>query len=56
TRNNLAASYWQAGRTSEAVTLLEAVLSDLERVLGSGHPDTLIARDNLAAMRRSAGS
>ncbi|MFD9835463.1 hypothetical protein [[Kitasatospora] papulosa] len=38
------------------MTLLEAVLFDLERVLGSGHPDTLIARENLATMRRSAGS
>ncbi|MGV9573361.1 tetratricopeptide repeat protein [Streptomyces nigra] len=51
-RNNLAHAYQTAGRTSEAVTLLERVVLDSERVLGGDHPDTLNARGNLAAARQ----
>ena len=42
---NLASSYWQAGRTTEAITLLERVLADRERLLGEEHPDTTAAAD-----------
>ncbi|TRO56136.1 tetratricopeptide repeat protein, partial [Streptomyces sp. IB201691-2A2] len=33
-RNNLASSYWQAGRTGQAIGLLEQVAADRERLLG----------------------
>ena len=51
-RANLAASYWQAGRTGEAIALLERVLADSERLLGEEHPDTLTAR---VVLRKLAG-
>jgi tetratricopeptide (TPR) repeat protein len=54
-RSNLAASYWQAGRTDEAIQLQETVLSDSQRILGPDHPDTLTARSNLAASYWQAG-
>ena len=47
-RANLATSYQAAGRTDQAITLLEAVLADTERLLGAEHPDTLTVRQNLA--------
>ena len=40
-RANLAASYQQAGRTNDAITIKERVLADRERLLGDEHPDTL---------------
>jgi hypothetical protein len=49
-RNNLAMSYWAAGRTVEAILLLERTLADCERVLGADHPDTKAARKDLAAV------
>ncbi|MFI6642538.1 FxSxx-COOH system tetratricopeptide repeat protein [Streptomyces sp. NPDC050504] len=49
TRAYLAAGYWSAGRTTEAVALSERVVVDRRRVLGDRHPDTLVARANLAA-------
>jgi hypothetical protein len=51
TRNNLASSYRSAGRTGEAIELQERVLADSERILGAEHPDTIAARDMLAAWR-----
>ncbi|WP_327064056.1 tetratricopeptide repeat protein [Kitasatospora purpeofusca] len=54
-RANLAASYWQTGRTAEAIALLERVAADRERILGHDHPDTLTARGNLAASYARAG-
>ncbi|WP_328978415.1 tetratricopeptide repeat protein [Streptomyces canus] len=54
-RNNLAASYGQAGRIDEAIGLLERVVVDHERVLGEDQPDTLTSRGNLAASYRQAG-
>lgn len=54
-RANLAVSYWQAGRTSDAITIQERVLADSERLLGDEHPNTLTARGNLAHMYRAAG-
>ena len=54
-RNNLASAYRSAGDLARAVPLLEATLSDSERVLGSDHPDTLASRNNLAYAYESAG-
>ncbi len=48
-RLNLAASYWQSGRTQEAIGIEERVVADRERLLGSEHPDTARAWVNLAA-------
>ena len=50
TRNNLAMAYRAAGRTAEAIPLLERTLADCERMLGADHPDTNAARNNLAAL------
>lgn len=51
-RNDLAGAYRSAGRLDQAITLYEQTLAACERVLGSEHPTTNIARDNLAAARR----
>ncbi|WP_326770959.1 tetratricopeptide repeat protein (plasmid) [Streptomyces sp. NBC_01591] len=54
-RANLATSYQQAGRTNDAINLLERVLADRERLLGSEHPDTLSARNVLHRWRSAGG-
>jgi tetratricopeptide (TPR) repeat protein len=54
-RANLAASYRQAGRTGEAITIEEKVVDDRVRLLGEEHPSTLTARANLAASYWQAG-
>jgi serine/threonine protein kinase len=54
-RNNLAGAYLDAGRTAEAVPLLEASLKLREAKLGPDHPDTLSSRNNLAEAYRAAG-
>ena len=54
TRNNLAGSYLAAGRTNEAITILEQLLADSDRILGPDHPATQTTRGNLNACR-SAG-
>jgi len=54
-RNNLALAYRAAGRTAEAIALLEQALADRERLLGTDHPDTLASRNNLAIAYRAAG-
>ncbi|MGQ4388901.1 tetratricopeptide repeat protein [Streptomyces sp. SAS_270] len=54
-RASLAASYGQAGRTAEAITIQEQVLTDTERIQGAEHPDTLTTRANLAASYWQAG-
>jgi hypothetical protein len=54
TRNNLAMAYRAAGRTAEAIPLLERTLADCERMLGADHPDTKAAREDLAALTRQA--
>jgi Tetratricopeptide repeat len=46
-RASLAASYRQAGRTAEAVTILEKVVTDYEQIIGPRHPDTLAAANAL---------
>ncbi|MET7919212.1 tetratricopeptide repeat protein, partial [Streptomyces avermitilis] len=38
----------QAGRTGEAIDLVEQVVADRERLLGADHPDTLTAREVLS--------
>ncbi|WP_329238312.1 tetratricopeptide repeat protein [Streptomyces sp. NBC_01460] len=50
-RANLASSYREAGRTREAITLLEQVTADRQRVLGADHPDIVVARKALARWR-----
>jgi hypothetical protein len=53
TRGNLAAAYQAAGRTDEAVMLLERALTDQVGVQGAEHPQTLTTRGNLAAAYRA---
>ncbi|MGW9122365.1 tetratricopeptide repeat protein [Streptomyces sp. NPDC055663] len=55
TRANLATSYWQAGRTNDAIEIEEHVLAEYERLLGNEHRDTLTTRANLATSYRQAG-
>ena len=52
---NIAYAYQAAGRTAEAIPLLEQALTDRERILGADHPDTLTSRNNLAAAYQDAG-
>ncbi|MFF4379988.1 tetratricopeptide repeat protein [Kitasatospora sp. NPDC001547] len=54
-RNNLAHSYWEAGRTDDAITLQEQVLADRRRIFGADHPVVLMARHNLAASYSDTG-
>ncbi len=54
-RNNLATTYQDAGRTTEAITLHERTLADMERLLGPDHPSTLRSRGNLATDYQAAG-
>ena len=44
-----------AGRSSGAIALGEPLVSDFERVLGPSHPDTLIAKEDLARAYLAAG-
>ena len=43
-------AYQDAGRTAEAIPLLERTLADCERLLGADHPDTRLIRANVAAL------
>ena len=54
-RNNLALGYLDAGRTGEAIPLLEQTLADRERVLGETHREALVSRHNLALGYEDAG-
>ncbi|MFB7374100.1 tetratricopeptide repeat protein [Streptomyces sp. NPDC056222] len=54
-RGNLPTSYVQAGRTGEAIDVLEQVAADCARVLGDDHPDTLHVLGNLALSFWQAG-
>ena len=54
-RVNLAESYRAAGRTAEAITLLEATLKMLKSKLGADQPNTIICRNNLARAYEDAG-
>ena len=51
----IAYAYLSAGRITEAVALLEQVLTDSTRILGQDHPHTLVSRNNLAGAYRKAG-
>ena len=55
TRNNLAAAYYSAGRTSEAIAIHEKTLKLTEAKLGPDHPDTLASRNNLAIAYSGTG-
>ncbi|ROP40233.1 NB-ARC domain-containing protein [Saccharothrix texasensis] len=52
---NLANSYWQAGRTNDAIVIEEKVVADSMRLLGPEHPSTLTAQANLASSYWQAG-
>ena len=54
-RNNLAGSYYLAGRLDEAIALYKQLLIDAGRVLGKDHPEILSTRNNLAAAYLAAG-
>ncbi len=54
-RNNLAQSYVDAGRTADAIALHEENLRQCTTKLGPDHPDTLISRNNLAMAYHFAG-
>ena len=51
----IASAYVSTGRLSEAIALLEQLLTDCVRVLGEDHPDTLISRNNLAGAYELVG-
>ena len=53
--NNLALSYFDAGRKDEAIEMREEVLARFRKALGEEHPDTLSAMNNLAISYRDAG-
>ena len=44
-----------AGRTPDAIALLEAILPDHQRAFGPDHPNTLLTRNNLANAYQAAG-
>ncbi|MET8747290.1 FxSxx-COOH system tetratricopeptide repeat protein, partial [Streptomyces sp. NPDC004728] len=54
-RADLATSYWQAGRTNDAIEIEEHVLAERERLLGNKHPHTLTSRANLATSYQQTG-
>jgi tetratricopeptide (TPR) repeat protein len=54
-RNGLAAAYHAAGRTADAIPLVQQALAARERLLGADHPSTLASRNNLASAYRAAG-
>lgn len=55
TRNNLAASYQDAGNISKAIDMHQTLLSDLARVLGPDHLHTLAISQFLSVLRRQSG-
>jgi hypothetical protein len=50
--NNLATSRWALGDLQGAHDLHEQTLTGRRRLLGDGHPDTLISMNNLAELHR----
>ncbi|KAJ7815459.1 hypothetical protein B0H13DRAFT_2293374 [Mycena leptocephala] len=52
---NLAASYWELGRSQEAAELEAMVLEKRKLLFGEEHPDTLSAMGNLATSYRALG-
>jgi tetratricopeptide (TPR) repeat protein len=55
-RANLAAALWRAGFPNEATAFQESVLADRERVLGPVHPETTMARANMALFHGQTGN
>ncbi len=55
-RNSLAAAYHAAGRTADAIPLVQQILAAREVLLGADHPSTLASRNNLASAYRAVGS
>ena len=53
--DNLATSYWEAGRNDKALKLREQMLALYRKVLGPEHPNTLWAMGNLANSYYTAG-
>jgi tetratricopeptide (TPR) repeat protein len=51
----LALAFTAAGRTTEAISILEATLRQTELKFGSDHPETLTVRNNLAFAYGQAG-
>ncbi len=54
-RDRLAAAYESAGRSTEAISVFQAALTDRERNQGPEHADTIAARGHLAHAYQSAG-
>jgi hypothetical protein len=54
-RNSLATAYHAAGRTADAIPLVQQILAARERLLGADHPSTLASRNNLASAYRATG-
>jgi tetratricopeptide (TPR) repeat protein len=54
-RDSLARAYDAAGRSDQAIPLLERTLADREQVLGETHRDTLASRNNLGLAYHAAG-
>jgi tetratricopeptide (TPR) repeat protein len=53
--NTLATAYHAAGRTADAIPLVQQILTDRERLLGADHPSALASRNNLASAYRAVG-
>ena len=51
-QDNLANSYRQAGRTADAIAILEQVAADRARIVGPEHPDTAAAVNALWEWKR----
>jgi Tetratricopeptide repeat len=49
---NLASTWWQQGRSSEAEKLQVDALELQKKVLGEKHPDTITVMDNLSVMQK----
>jgi tetratricopeptide (TPR) repeat protein len=54
-RDGLATAYHAAGRTADAIPLVQQILAAREGLLGADHPSTLTARNNLASAYRTTG-
>ncbi|MEV8588265.1 tetratricopeptide repeat protein [Streptomyces sp. NPDC051180] len=54
-RAGLASAHRHAGRTREAIALLEQAVPDCERLLGDDAPETITAREHLAGSYQQAG-
>jgi nephrocystin-3 len=52
--NNLGIHYWRINKRSDALELLELSSTGTEKLLGPTHPDSLLAKNNLAAMMRDS--